>query len=178
MIECQIGGAHQGGRVGAVPRTDRDADAGADDGEMAFDQVGAAQQVHQAQTEGLCPSRRRERHRELVTAEAAHDIVLTRGGAQPLRHHLQESVANGMAVAVVDRFEAVEIYHEHSDLVRRAGPIEQRGQALAKPLPVGQAGQAIGPSCRNAGRSLDAQGGKPTVSRRLAEGQKQHSSVC
>ena len=53
-----------------------------------------------------------QEHDELVAAEAGDGVVGAGGAAEPLGHRLQEQVADGVAEAVVDVLEAVEVEEE------------------------------------------------------------------
>ena len=74
-----------------------------------------------------------------ITSVGAH--VGGRGRGE----HLERVVADGMAEAVVDRFELVEIEHQHADRLRLARALrDQRVGRFEKGAPVEQAGEQIG----------------------------------
>jgi len=176
LVEREVGCPHQGRRVGSIPGTQGDADAGADDRHMTVNQVGAAQQVNQARAQEFRRRARRHRHRELVASQPAHHVAVAHGGPQPPRHGLQEGVADRVAVAVVHRLETVEVNHQHRNLVRLVGSDEHRVHARAEPLAVGQAGEAVGPLGRHA-RGLDGQGRKLTAIGHAADSDVQHPPI-
>ena len=81
---------------------------------------------------------------ELVAAEARHRVDVGHRFLQPLRHHAQGFVASGVAEAVVDQLEVVEIDEQHHDRARVPLGVEQRLlQAVDEQLPVRQAGQLV-----------------------------------
>ena len=54
---------------------------------------------------------------ELVAAQAAaHRVAIANAGEQAFGHRLQQLVANGVALRVIDQFEAVEIDIQHRNL--------------------------------------------------------------
>ena len=57
-----------------------------------------------------------DHHRELVAAEPRDEILGPQAGAQPQRDRDQQLVAGGMAEAVVDRLEVVEVDEQDRDL--------------------------------------------------------------
>ena len=84
-----------------------------------------------------------EQHGELVAAQP-RDRVAGRAAQQPLGHLDQQLVAGGVAEAVVDRLEVVEVEEEHGDLCRRAGARERlagRGRRTARGWPGRSAGR-------------------------------------
>ena len=60
--------------------------------------------------------------RELVAAEAGHHVVRAHGRAQPVGHRHQQSVAGGVAQAVVHHLEAVEVEEQDRDALVDAAP--------------------------------------------------------
>jgi hypothetical protein len=92
-----------------------------------------------------------DEHGELVPAEAGHGVAGPHAGVEPLGHLDQEPVAGGVAQAVVDLLEAVQVQEQHGhrgcfppapfegvvDPVLEQGPVGQRGQVVVEGL-VGQ----------------------------------------
>ncbi len=60
------------------------------------------------------------KQRELVAAETGDDILAAAAIAQPLGDVLQDGIARGVAEAVVDELEMVEVDGEHGEAFRRA----------------------------------------------------------
>ncbi len=90
-----------------------------------------------------------EQDRELVAAEPRHRVGAPDHAQQALGDRGQQPVAGGVAIAVVDRLEAVEIEEDDRDqLPRRVSdlraiePPQRPGQAVVEQRPVGQAGRA------------------------------------
>ena len=83
-------------------------------------------------------------HHELISGDAAHQIPFPHKGAQALTHLTQHFIAGGMAVQIVDLFEAIEIYEQHCRMAtgrrKRGEPFRQVSQQQP---PIGQAGQVI-----------------------------------
>ena len=73
---------------------------------------------------------------ELVAAEAGHRVVAADDAPEPFGHRDEERVADGVAPAVVDELEPVEVDEQHGH--RRRGP----GTAAAAP---GRAGRPAAP---------------------------------
>lgn len=63
-----------------------------------------------------------QHHDELVATEAAKQVVVAQVLVQPGRSSLQQRIAGGMAEAVVDVLEAVQVDEQHG----------QRGAAIAR----------------------------------------------
>jgi hypothetical protein len=59
----------------------------------------------------------REQHRELVAAQATGGVGFAQAGGDAARQAAQQPVAYGVAQAVVDRLESVEIHEQHGQLV-------------------------------------------------------------
>jgi len=81
---------------------------------------------------------------ELVATEPGHVILRTQRALQPLRHFHQQTVADGMAVAIVDRLEVVQIQHAGGDQSLAAlgagdGALQMHVQRAA----VGQSGERV-----------------------------------
>ena len=86
----------------------------------------------------------RQQHQELVAADAADHVGLAHECAQALAQRLQQQVAGGVTMGVVDHLEMVEIDEQQGHRVAvaaglRGGEREQFAQQGA----VGQAGQVV-----------------------------------
>jgi hypothetical protein len=85
-----------------------------------------------------------EEQRELVTAQAGHEIPGPDRGLEAGGHHAQELVAGGVAQGVVHVLEVVEVHEQH-----RLGPAppfwpgQRRLQASPERRPVRQTGQRV-----------------------------------
>jgi hypothetical protein len=113
QVHGLIGMAQQGFGVLLVARVERDADAGAEAQRLAIDRDRTRQPVP-ARAAGCRRIPRRllqadQQDDELVAAEPGHGVVLAHRFADAARDFDQHAVANGMAKAVVDRLEAVEV---------------------------------------------------------------------
>ncbi len=87
-----------------------------------------------------------EDDRELVAAEPGHGVGAPDHAEQALGDRDQQPVAGQMAVAVVDRLEAVEIDEDHRDQVAVAlEPAERLAQPVLEQRPIRQAGQGVVP---------------------------------
>ncbi|MNT27801.1 hypothetical protein D3C72_1634450 [compost metagenome] len=83
--------------------------------------------------------------RELVAAEAGHDIVRAQGGADQLDGVAQNLVAGGMAEIVVDPLEAVEVDEQAAQLdAAGVGGDDRLVESGLEALAVEKAGQVIG----------------------------------
>ena len=69
--------------------------------------------------------------RELVAAEPRDDVVRAAVLLDAARHRDQELVADGVAQAVVDQLEAVEVEEHHAEVARRVGVARARAPARA-----------------------------------------------
>ena len=101
---------------------------------------------------------------ELVAAEAAHRVVAPHRLAEPVRHLLEQAVAGGVAEAVVDHLELVEVDEQHGrprvvagragqrllDAVEQEGAVRQPGEAVVHRL-VLEAGLGPAPLYRDGG---------------------------
>ena len=84
---------------------------GADRGDQLFrHHLGSAGPAHMAGD-----------HREFVAAQAPDDVVRAQAVAHPRGHFLQQPVTGGVAQAVVDFLEAVQIEEEHAQRASLAG---------------------------------------------------------
>ena len=85
-----------------------------------------------------------QQQRELVAAESGDGVATAHTRPQSLGDDHQDLVADGVAEAVVDRLEVVEIDEEQGDSVVRAlGPLNPLFHAIAKEHAIGQIGQRI-----------------------------------
>jgi hypothetical protein len=83
-----------------------------------------------------------DHHDELVAADAPQQVLRAQDRAQPLRHLAQQRVTGGVAEAVVDDLEAVEVAEQHADGALRV-VLEHARQPLAGEEAVGRTGQAV-----------------------------------
>jgi len=142
----EIGVVQQRVHVQVLHRADREADAGAGMDAPARE----IERLRQNVDEALGGRRRGGRvddpvdQRELVAAEAGHDVTPPRVPPQPRGDLLQELVAGGMSVGVVDEFEPVEVDVIHGE--QRSLVVLRRDQisvALAHRPRVGEVGQGV-----------------------------------
>ncbi len=146
-VERHVGVAHDVGGAARIAVDHRDADRGADHDVLAVDRVGRADRGDQALGHrhhlGVVVADRGN-HRELVAAEAGHQVVAAQRVRQPQRNAADQFVADRMAERVVDVLEMVEIDIEHGGR-RRAGAhlFDHRLQPLAEENAVGQAAERI-----------------------------------
>ena len=144
-VEREVGVAQQfvGGQ--AIDGADRDTDAGADHRLMAVDIVGFADRVDDALRQTSCVGGvRRDLHDgEFVAAHPRDGVVLAHQPPQPVRDHLQQPVAAGMAQRVVHRLEPVEIEVVDRDHFVAMDTAERLFQPLVQQDPVGQIGEGV-----------------------------------
>ena len=136
-------------RLGFLARVGEhaDADAGAQQQFMAVDQERLFHHVDQllAEHADLRLGAAVFQHQgEFVAAHPGQVFIVDAAPADALRGQLQQAVADFMAEAFVDRFEAVQVDHQQ----RRFFPVQPRQgqrplQAFAEQRPVGQAGEAV-----------------------------------
>ena len=120
-IERGIGIGEQRGRIHAVIRIERDADAEADMGEIIVDLEFVADRLDQALAERqhlFAADIVRHQDHELVAADAGDEGAIGLRG-KTLRRRPHHHVADGMTEHVVDVLEAVEIEAEHRKTGRR-----------------------------------------------------------
>ena len=144
-VERRVGALEQGVLRVAVRRREGHADADADRHAFAQHQEGLGQPRDDLPAQGLDgpePGRPLDQHHELVAAEARHQRVRPDGRAQPLRHRDQQRVADGMAVAVVDGLEPVEVEGHHRG-ARALGAEQRAGQRGTERRAVRQVGQGV-----------------------------------
>ena len=83
-------------------------------------------------------------HGHLVARHAPEQVAGTQGRVHLQRNVLEHRVASGMAIAVVNVFEAVEVDLQHRQHFARGRRLLHRGfQLLNKPRTVRQAGQRV-----------------------------------
>jgi hypothetical protein len=82
---------------------------------------------------------------ELVPAEPGDQVAGAAHAPQPVRDDAQQLVAGGVAVAVVDRLEPVEVEHEDGEVLARRVVVGcgHLLQALGEQVAVGQAGERV-----------------------------------
>ena len=82
-----------------------------------------------------------DHHRELVAAEARDHVLGAQARAQARSDRHQQLVAGGVAEAVVDRLEVVEVDEQHREL---APPVADRGLDLVgEQRPVGEVRERV-----------------------------------
>ena len=81
--------------------------------------------------------------RELVTAEPGDRVTRAQRLLQPSRHRDEQVVADGVAEAVVDELEAVEIEQKHDRPVRDRTTSERVLDPVGEQRAVRQSGQAV-----------------------------------
>ena len=146
-VERHVGLLQQLVGIDAVDRRHGDADRGADVDAMTVDFERLLERARQplGQPFGvLAAFGHGLQHHELVAAEARDHVARLDDGAEPVRHFLEQLVADGMAERVVDRLEAVEIDQVDGDavlgLVRF---LEHPGDAFAELGAIGEPGQFV-----------------------------------
>ena len=80
---------------------------------------------------------------ELVAAKARHQVGISNALTQPVRHRLEEEIADRMAVRIIHVLEAIKIETEYGDVLSLPGPCQQLPQLFVKLRSVGQIGQRI-----------------------------------
>ena len=91
------------------------------------------------------PPHRVQQQRELVPAEAGHQVPRGQAGSEALRHRPQQRVARGVAEAVVDDLEPVQVQEQHRQPVW-PGPRQRAPELVHEHRAVGQAGEGVGES--------------------------------
>ena len=85
-----------------------------------------------------------QQHRELVSPETRGRVGLPQTSHQPLRDAAQEAIPHGVAQAVVDHLEAIEVQEHHGQgLTAAPGRGHGLEQAVVEEQPVRQAGELI-----------------------------------
>ena len=125
-----------------------DADRGADEDLLALHVEGPAHggdDARRRRASGCTPRAVvLEQHGELVAAEARRGVRRARAVGQARGRGAQELVAGGVADAVVDGLEAVEVDEEHAQLGLAAGRhVERVLEAVEEERAVGQPGQRV-----------------------------------
>jgi hypothetical protein len=147
QVHGLVGMAQQGFGVLLVVGVERDTDAGAEHQFLAVDgdrPRHPLQQALQAADAFLRRLQADQQHHELVAAEAGHGIVLAHRFADAARDFDQHAVANGMAEAVVDRLEAVEVEVAHRQQALLAlGAGQRLRQPVGQHDAVGHAGKGV-----------------------------------
>jgi hypothetical protein len=121
-----------------------DADAAPDRALPAVEQHRAAQRLEQpVRHRGglLLVAHRAAEHRELVAAEAGHQVPFADRALEPLADLHEQAVTRVVAERVVDQLEVVEVEEQHGERLLAAG--EVRGDLLQQLSAVGQAGQSV-----------------------------------
>ena len=81
---------------------------------------------------------------ELVAAEPRHEVGVAQAGAEPLRHGLEQFVADRMAERIVDALEVVEIEAVHGEALALASATRQQFvEPLIEQDAIGQIGQRV-----------------------------------
>jgi hypothetical protein len=95
-------------------------------------------------------------HRELVAADAGHQIGVAHHRREAPADLAQHHVAHAVAEAVVDRLEPVEVDVEHPDVRSAGGVVEGVLEALEEHGPVGQTREGVvaGRVAQRRGRAL------------------------
>ena len=101
--------------------------------------------MRRAMATARSPSQGPRQHGELVAAVARHQRLALQGHADALGEADQQQIAGGVAEAVVDQLEAVQVEEQHGVVVTAAGlgGGQRPLQRLLEHQPVGQAGQRI-----------------------------------
>ena len=86
----------------------------------------------------------RAQHHEFLTAQTAEHIGAPQPVANAFAHRLQNPIAHGMPVLVVDAFEVVDVEHDHRQLAAATlDPSHFSGQAFLEITAVMNAGQRV-----------------------------------
>ena len=137
LVQREVGAFHQLVGVEPVVGRDRDADGDADMDRLVLQRRRMTDDLDQASCQPLRRLRLRSalEHGEFVAAETRDGVVLADILLQPRRDPAQQPVAGGVAEAVVDGLEIVEVEAQHRhraagdrDLVRTPRP-SSRGTA-------------------------------------------------
>jgi hypothetical protein len=125
------------------PRVEADPAAGRDAQLAAGDAVGPAQRVDQLARDGgevLGVVDAGQQQDELVAAEPRDGVALAHALAEPRGDATQQGVADGVAKAVVDLLEAVEVDEDEPDAVAVAVGLRERDlEAVLEEPPVREA---------------------------------------
>ena len=148
LVHRRIGIAQHVGRRDVAETAEGDADAGARLDVVARDPERPAQHVEQplGQRHGVVvrPGVVGE-DGELVAPEASDDVFRADALLDSARDGDQELVADGVAEAVVDQLEAIEVEEHQAEMMRRLalGEAERLLQVVLKAAPVRQPRQAV-----------------------------------
>ncbi|MNP27422.1 hypothetical protein D3C76_1203320 [compost metagenome] len=152
-VQRLIGMPHQGVGIFIVEGEQGHPDAGADTDLALPDRVRRGNRLeHPLQCQlQLCRVLyvTQDQH-ELIARKPRHRVAATQDAFQAIGHFHQQQVATGMAVAVIDRLEAIQIEHAHGQgnvfaprelqrliqQVRQIGPIGQTGQHVMAHSPL------------------------------------------
>ena len=141
-VHRAVGAPHQVVDGQAVVREQRHADARLDVVVAAGEVHGHADRLDDAlgdHRHGVRVGHVAQDHRELVACQPRHGVAFLHAGAQPLRHDHQQLVAGGVADAVVDLLEVVEVDVEQRASRLRLGAVgDLLRQPVAEQQPVGQ----------------------------------------
>ena len=132
--------------VAAVLRVHGQADAAGQREAQAVDGAGVRDGRQQPARSGLGAGAVGvvQQQRKLVAADARHPIALTRHRAQAVGTVQQHPVGAGLAQAVVDLLEAVQVQHQQGQRgLTPAGQCNGVGQVQCQLVAVGQAGQHV-----------------------------------
>ncbi len=142
-----LGAMEQAVRVAAVVRIDADADRRGEEDFLAREFEGPREDSRDRFADpqrGVGAVDPVEEQRELVLPEAGDHRLARVGIDQPLRDHLEQSVARGIAERVVDPHEAVEVEREQRGAIASGMRFRQRLlDELGQQRAVGQAGQCV-----------------------------------
>src|SRR3954454_12425031 len=119
-IESDIGVLQDSGRLIAVGRYHRHADAGAHHGLGSVETERLRHDGKNAFAQGMDVLELGDIHlqyRELVTPETGDEVRIADAAAKTLGAAYQDLIAGGVPEAVIDRFEAVEIEAQHGGLL-------------------------------------------------------------
>ncbi len=86
-----------------------------------------------------------QQHGELVAAKARHRVLGTEAAGDPAPDVPQELVAHGVAQALVDELEAIQVDHQRGEGVARLPlhPLDRAAEPVQEERPVGQPGQHV-----------------------------------
>ncbi len=85
-----------------------------------------------------------DQHHELVAAQTRHHVRFAHAAFEPARHGLQQQVAGGVALAVVEVLEVVEVAEHQRAALAAAGAAEQGAAQLVEQVgAVGQVGEMV-----------------------------------
>lgn len=85
-----------------------------------------------------------EQHREFLAAQTRHEIVRPQGAPADVGDPAQDQIAGGMAVAIVDLFEMIEIEQQQGHpLVVATGALQQSAAAVEELPAVGELGELV-----------------------------------